>query len=89
VYILLYLTHSVKISDDWSERAKIGEFEGENFCPRAASEALPPCSFRTEPSRKIALSFFDFARADFFLKGKAIFLQGSAARAVRRRGGAI
>jgi len=41
----------------------------------STSPAAPRVS--AEPSRKIAFTFFDFARARFFLlKGKAIFLRG-------------
>ncbi len=45
-------------------------------------EAKPrrPALLARKPSRKIAFTFFDFARARFFLlKDKAIFLRGSAA----------
>jgi len=49
------------------------------------SPAVPRSS--AEPSRKIAFTFFDFARATFLIqKGKAIFLRGGAA--LRHGGGA-
>jgi len=54
----------------------------------ASRKRSPAALFvRTEPSRKIALSFFDFARADFFLlKEKQFFCE--AVPCERHGGGA-
>jgi len=49
----------------------LGEFEGGIF----ARESFPRPARSAEPSRKIASSFFDFARADFFLKERQFFCE--------------
>jgi len=54
-------------------------------------EAKPrrPALLARKPNRKIAFSFFDFARADFSFKGEGNFSARQCRLAARRRGGAI
>jgi len=73
----------------FGERAKSGRgLKGEGtFCPRAASVARRPARLSAEPSRKIAITFFDFARPQFLLKlkGGGNFSARQCRLAARRR----
>src|SRR3990170_5838085 len=55
---------------------KLGEFEGENFCPRAASETPPSCSLEQSRAEKLPyhLSFILCAPI-FFLKERQFFCE--------------
>jgi len=59
---------------------KFSPSNSQNFFLRAASETPPSCSLEQSRAEKLPyhLSFI-FVRTNFFLKGEAIFLRGSAA----------